>query len=274
MTEKRKPTPLHRARKAAAKELGVSIHDQRAIRLATLLVAYDYVQAQLAVGQQVDVGHVLKLDAALTEIRRAVTPPPKVKVEIVGCDLDTCPACGHQSAKAPKPAPDSGREIKRTSDALNAPAGPSDLEQLPPSETGVRIDDSNVVEIELPKWSATGFVPAQNFHDGAPLRDGNEPWRNHVSLGNGHADPSPYHVLHTPGHPLPNAGGFPMSRTAWTLGVQHHSIQRLKHQLVTAERAAANARDEQERHSFSVDAANIRKEIELLESGKFKVGHP
>jgi hypothetical protein len=65
-----------------------------------------------------------------------------------------------------------------------------------------------------------------------------------------------------------------MSNAAWTLGVQHHSAERLKALLVSAERAAANARDEQERHSFAVDAQNLRKEIELLESGKFKVGHP
>ena len=105
MSERAKPTPLHRARKAAAKELGVSSNDRRAIRLATLLVAYDYVQAQLAVGQHVDIGHVLKLDAALAEIRMAVTPPPKVTLEIVDA-TECCPQCGFKAeSKAPKPAP-------------------------------------------------------------------------------------------------------------------------------------------------------------------------
>jgi hypothetical protein len=65
-----------------------------------------------------------------------------------------------------------------------------------------------------------------------------------------------------------------MSNAAWKLGPQHHSVERLKALLLSAERARANARDSQERHSFTVDAENLRREIELLESGKFKVGHP
>ena len=64
------------------------------------------------------------------------------------------------------------------------------------------------------------------------------------------------------------------SHAAFVLGVQHHSLERLKAQLQSAERAAANERDESERHSFAVDAANLRADIELLTSGKFKVGHP
>jgi hypothetical protein len=64
-----------------------------------------------------------------------------------------------------------------------------------------------------------------------------------------------------------------MSNVQWRLGVQHHSVARLKQQLLSAERAAANARDSQERHSFTVDAENLRKEIELLESGQIHLGN-
>jgi hypothetical protein len=60
-----------------------------------------------------------------------------------------------------------------------------------------------------------------------------------------------------------------MSNKIWELGPQHHCLERLKRQLLTAERSAANARDSQERHAFTVDAENIRKEIELLTGSKF-----
>jgi hypothetical protein len=183
----------------------VPANDRRAIRLATLLVAYDYVQAQLAVGQHVDIGHVLKLDAALAEIRMAVTPPPKVTLEIVDAP-ECCPKCGFtQAAKASKPAPDSHQEIKRTSEAPVENGAGQNSEQLPPAET----TDSRIVEIEVckpPLWAETGFVPRQDFHAGSPTPADHraEPWRGHVHLGNGYGpDPSPWHVLSPPGHPLP-----------------------------------------------------------------------
>jgi hypothetical protein len=40
-------TPLHEARRKAAKELNLPVGDQRVIRLATLQCAYDAAQAQL-----------------------------------------------------------------------------------------------------------------------------------------------------------------------------------------------------------------------------------
>ena len=60
-------TPLHAARRAAAKELALPITDWRVIRLATLVCAHDAVQARLANGASVDVDHLLKLDAALAK---------------------------------------------------------------------------------------------------------------------------------------------------------------------------------------------------------------
>jgi hypothetical protein len=60
-------------------------------------------------------------------------------------------------------------------------------------------------------WAEYGFVPRQDFHDGAPLKGPKEPWRDHagsaVGLGAYGPDPSPYHVLHSPGHPLPKPNG-------------------------------------------------------------------
>jgi len=64
-----------------------------------------------------------------------------------------------------------------------------------------------------------------------------------------------------------------MSNAAWRpAGPQHHSVERLKAQLFSVERMPV--RDESERRLRDNDAANLRREIELLESGKFKVGHP
>ena len=62
---------LYRARRAAAKELGVKANDPRAIRLATLQCAHDSAQAQLAGGRTVDIDSLLKLDAALAQARAA-----------------------------------------------------------------------------------------------------------------------------------------------------------------------------------------------------------
>jgi hypothetical protein len=93
-------TPLHEARRAAAKELGVKASDPRAIRLATLLCAYDSVQAQLAAGRTVDVDNLLKLDAALAQARVSVAPPPEVKVTFVEQLHGICQKCGHSQPQA------------------------------------------------------------------------------------------------------------------------------------------------------------------------------
>jgi hypothetical protein len=172
----------------AGRQLGVSADHDRATTAATLKLMFEQLQVRLLEGERIDPGMLLKLTDAIMQIAPPV--PPVVKLQIVD-------SVG--PSETPKPAPDGVREIKSTTDVPSASAGPSDLEHLPPSETGVQIDP--------PKWAADGFMPAQNFHDGAPLRDGNEPWRNHVSVGNGHADPAPWHVLSPPGHPLPTPTG-------------------------------------------------------------------
>jgi hypothetical protein len=160
----RRQTPLHKARREAAAELGCGPTDQRAIRLATLQVAYDYVQAQLAAGQVVDVGNVLKLDAALAEIRRAVAPAPQVKVEFAETLIGICKNCGHEHhdykpPETPKPPVDTQRESNRTESHLNGSAGPS--------TTIIPAAESKPVEPEAPKplWFERGYVPRQNFTD-------------------------------------------------------------------------------------------------------------
>jgi hypothetical protein len=165
---------------------------------------YENLQVRLATGETVDIGELQKIDAALAEIRRVVAPPPNVHIEIVGSDVDRCPQCGFEApSKAPNPLPDPHRQIGRTTDRASPDAlGRSD-DPSPPLPT----DESAVVEIApKPLWAEHGFVPSQPFGDGAPTAPdhGREVWRPYARQGNGYGpDPSPYHVLHTPGHPLP-----------------------------------------------------------------------
>jgi len=100
---KRGTTPLHEARRAAAKELALPINDPRVIRLATLQCAYDNSQAVLAAGRAVDIDGLLKLDAVLAEARAAAQPPPKIELEIVPPVKTKCPKCAHEfDPKAPQ----------------------------------------------------------------------------------------------------------------------------------------------------------------------------
>lgn len=90
----RKPqTPLHEARRRAAKELGLPVSDPRVIRLATLQCAYDSAQAQLASGRTIDIDNLLKLDAALAEARASVPHQHAVNIQIVDGRRKCCPFC-------------------------------------------------------------------------------------------------------------------------------------------------------------------------------------
>jgi hypothetical protein len=167
---------------------------------------YENLQARLATGETVDISELTRIDAALAEIRRVVTPPPNVHIEIVGADVDRCPQCGFEApAKAPKPLPDPHRQLTRISDRLNASQLASSDDPSPPLPT----DDSEI-EVPKPLWAETGFVPHQDFHAGSPTAPDHrqEPWRGHVHMGNGYGpDPAPYHIIVPPGHPLPPIPG-------------------------------------------------------------------
>jgi hypothetical protein len=86
---------LHQARRAAAKELKLKISDHRVIRLATLQAAYDQVQAQLAAGKIIDVDNMLKIDAALAEVRAStLVELPKLEIAFVRPIHEHCRKCG------------------------------------------------------------------------------------------------------------------------------------------------------------------------------------
>jgi hypothetical protein len=75
---------LYRARKAAAKELKLPVTDWRCKRYALLMCAHDNVTARLANGADINVDALLRLDAAMAEVRSSVPQEPiKVVVEVV-----------------------------------------------------------------------------------------------------------------------------------------------------------------------------------------------
>jgi hypothetical protein len=89
---------LLKAREQAASELKLPVTDARVVRLATMQLAYDSVQARLVTGQAFDLGDLLRLDAALLELRREVTPHEALKVDLQLYEtprgLFHCAACG------------------------------------------------------------------------------------------------------------------------------------------------------------------------------------
>jgi hypothetical protein len=62
------------------------------------------------------------------------------------------------------------------------------------------------------------------------------------------------------------------SNAPFHIGTQHHSLEKLRHDLWNWERVPCH--DEGARRERDDRVANIKRDIELLESGKFKVGHP
>ena len=79
---RRPATPLHAARKQAARELDLPFDDWRVVRLSTLVVAHEVLQAKLATGAMIDVSYLLQLDQAIAEVRKTVAPPPSIALRI------------------------------------------------------------------------------------------------------------------------------------------------------------------------------------------------
>jgi hypothetical protein len=111
-------TPLHEARKRAAKELKLPVSDWRVQRLAVLVSAFDQVQAQMAAGKVVNIDDMLKIDAALAEVRASVPVQHVVSVELVEGPIEHCPACGWHRDQQPPPEPPKSSESTPTKPAI------------------------------------------------------------------------------------------------------------------------------------------------------------
>ena len=70
---------------AAAEDLKLPAKDWRVPRYAILMVAHQRIQAAIATGQDYDIDQLLKIEAAMQEIRSSLPPEPiKVGIEIIG----------------------------------------------------------------------------------------------------------------------------------------------------------------------------------------------
>jgi hypothetical protein len=171
----------------AAKQLGCKASDEIAVHCATLRLCRETFAARLIAGRDVDPNALLKLDEALREFMRQFQPAKQhtVKFEYVE---------GNPPAELPEALrrPQTHPAANRTSDREDATTTPSnEASSTPPS----------VPESKPPEKL---FEPAHDFHAGAPLRNGNEPWRHHVAVGGWSLTPEPRYLLHQPGHPLPS----------------------------------------------------------------------
>ena len=94
-------TPLHEARRQAAKQLGLKPTDPRVVQLSMLLAARDQLQKQLAAGKVVDVAALLKLDEAL----KAYMPAVESSVSVQLVPMTICARCRSEIEREPDPPP-------------------------------------------------------------------------------------------------------------------------------------------------------------------------
>ena len=99
----RPATPLHAARRQAAKELDLPADDWRVVRLSTLVVAHEVLQAKLASGAMIDVSYLLQLDQAIAEVRATSAPAPSLNLKICQTLTGICPVCKAEIDLGPSP---------------------------------------------------------------------------------------------------------------------------------------------------------------------------
>jgi len=95
MKRQPKQSPLHAARKAAAKELDLPIGHWRVISMAGWLVQYDALHAKLALHGTVDTDEMIKVEAQLN-LARGSKPKPAQRIDVTLAGYaHICEACGH-----------------------------------------------------------------------------------------------------------------------------------------------------------------------------------
>jgi hypothetical protein len=136
---RRPATPLHAARRQAAKELELPADDWRVVRLATLVVAHEVLQAKLATGAMIDVGYLLQLDNAIAEVRATSAPAPSLQLKICQTLTGICPHC--------KAEVDLGR------------LPPIDNKPAPASSSSPAFNPPNPAKAPTPTFGADNVVP-------------------------------------------------------------------------------------------------------------------
>jgi hypothetical protein len=139
-------TPLHAARRQAAKELQLPIDDWRVVRLSTLTLAHETVQAKLASGATIDFGYLLQLDQAIAQVRATSAPPLTVNLKYCKTLTGICPHCKAEVDLGPLPPLDSKSpsEPPKPSPPVSGPpaasASTSTLSASPkPSSSGAKV---------------------------------------------------------------------------------------------------------------------------------------
>jgi hypothetical protein len=172
---------LRRARKAAAKELKLPLSSWQVRRFALLAVAHDNITARLASGADVSVDNLLKIDAAMEEIKASLPKPPlKVTVEYIGDAPEPPP-----EAPPPSPPPAPPLSPPRSSDNRAAPSAPSEQSNVIPLKRTPEEEREHMLRACAP-----------------PLKRQNEPWRGDV--GPVHDPYGSVNPFGTYGDPIPN----------------------------------------------------------------------
>jgi hypothetical protein len=156
----------------AGEQLGLPPDHDKAKLVATIRCALEQEQAKMMLGQRVDAPLIAKLIEMLdTQIPPPPPPPIKMpRIEIIAKCL----------------------ECSKEFDTKDIPEDRSDSDKLPRTIEGEIVKPADATPTQsdakpAPKAAAKPeklFEPSRNFHAGAPLRNGNEPWRAHVR-GNG-----------------------------------------------------------------------------------------
>lgn len=163
---------LFKARRVAAKELRLSTDDWRVKRYAVFMVAHDTLQAKLATGANINIDGLMKLDAAMAEIRASVPQEPvRVELEIVKGIVGICPSCKAE-IRPYEPPPDP---------PPSAPTPPPPSDTQPEPSKPKQPKPSNVVELRP-------HPPGIHDAPSARMAVHQEPWRGHVDAA---SDPVP-----------------------------------------------------------------------------------
>jgi hypothetical protein len=145
--------------RTAAKLLNCKPTDEQALHYGLLMLAREGFANRIIDGLDVDPGALMRLDESLKAYMPAAKPI-SVAIKIVGPAVTQCPKCDHQFDPE-SPQRTVAKQPPRTIDAEAVEATDAKPADVKPAEPPAKP--------ELP------YAPSRNFHENAPLRDGNEP---------------------------------------------------------------------------------------------------
>jgi hypothetical protein len=180
---------LQQAREAAGRELGMPVDDWRVVRLATLTMASEQLQAELALGGRIDFNDLLAVDKQLAELRKELKPAAKpMAVQVTYVHPTTkCPKCSHEFSLDLPDDDDNGSPVQ----AANAKPLPGDpyvvakpADPTPPKAAGSIVAAVPGAAAMSRPQNVVSLTPAerrQKALDEAPLkRHQREAWHDYA----------------------------------------------------------------------------------------------